>query len=949
MTRASPLRIARWLLAALALPALGYLLLVNLFLAFGLPWAFKSTNTVNATVRRAWSVWPGVVHVRGLRVVFQDHNLQWSLDIERARVRLRLGELPSKIFHATEVSGSGAVFRMRHRIEPQSKNAPWVNALPPIPEFPAPAVFEARVPEPPVSDADYALWTVHLENVDVGVREAWVHFVRYSADRGGGRARGAFRLKPARTLWVGPASLTLDAGRVTLGGEELTKSLSGKISCTVHPFDVRVPDGREVLRFITTDIELEGQNATPDPVLRSFGPDSGLSLKTTPGELRISARFRRGIASEGSLVRLESPRIDSEYRGFHLDARRVVTQLLAEPGNQAEASLAFALGELTARGTKTKPAQIRGALALNASSGLDTGGEFSQIERKLQLEQVDVPDARLLDTLTKASLFRAGAASFQLDARERGGVLEGTTHAQLHKVVVGSGRTEARLDGRFEAKLFEARQGEGSGRVTLDAQLSRPRLDFSSKSEGRLALSETGRLRLLASLRRDRHGAVGSQFELASAELRVTRTSEEEWRDVARIHGLRLKGNLNQSASGKLDAKLGLRSTRLHALLGNTWLRARSDLVLTLSDFDETRESGHVESELRLSEGTAVTQGGSSCPWGTLPNAKLRLGVDFTRSSAQAKLDASIDKARFSWGDFHAGGRVALTARIDSPDRKRGVGVLDFSTHVTQAALTSGANEGAGWEAKIPELLLSGTMVASEKLSGTLSLSAKRTAARIGHTKMQTDFDAATALSAIDLRRREARFSGKFSFENARLSAGHERIEGWWANIHADSALLIARENVDLSVPFRAELRDGRPGMAILAAEGSVPSFVADSLPLRQLAVTGTVQRRCRLTNFRFTQASGGPLIGRGLLNSTSDAVRGAFLVRLDALKALSAGVEVAPSDTGVSIFAGDDWLRERTKALEDMVRRALDEPCTTPPAECSAESDSNERLESRR
>jgi hypothetical protein len=36
-----------------------------------------------------------------------------------------------------------------------------------------PPVFEARVPSPPIPDAKYDLWTVHIEDVDVQVRELW--------------------------------------------------------------------------------------------------------------------------------------------------------------------------------------------------------------------------------------------------------------------------------------------------------------------------------------------------------------------------------------------------------------------------------------------------------------------------------------------------------------------------------------------------------------------------------------------------------------------------------------------------------------------------------------------------------------------------------------------------------------------------------------------------------
>lgn len=64
MKATKPLRIARWLLVGCFASALIYLLTANLFLRFGLPLLFRSTNSVNATVANAWTIWPGVVHVR---------------------------------------------------------------------------------------------------------------------------------------------------------------------------------------------------------------------------------------------------------------------------------------------------------------------------------------------------------------------------------------------------------------------------------------------------------------------------------------------------------------------------------------------------------------------------------------------------------------------------------------------------------------------------------------------------------------------------------------------------------------------------------------------------------------------------------------------------------------------------------------------------------------------
>lgn len=934
-------RAARWSLGLLLLPALLYLLAANLFLRFGLPWAFKSTNTVNATVKTAWTVWPGVVHAHGVRIVFQDHNLQWSLDLDEARLKLRLRELFAMTFHATEVTGSGAVFRMRHRIDPGSKDAPWVRTLPPIPEYPAPAVFEARVPEAPVSDADYALWTVHLENVDVGVREIWAHFVRYHGDQGGARARGAFRLRPARTLWVGPASLTLDAGRLTLGNEELAHSFSGKIRCTVHPFDVRVPDGREVFRFISTELELSAVGATPDPALRLFSPDSPLSLDTEPGALRVSARVRRGKFSEDSWVGLASARVRAGYRDFRLDARQVVARAAGGAGERVESSLRFASAELSALTEPVQPARIDGAFAALSSSGLDAAGEARQLERRLELARVELPDARLLNALGGTVSVASGRIGFQLHADEREGTVRASSEAQLERLQLRQGQGRAELGGTLSASLSDARPSEGTGRLAVEAQFSRARFDASTGARG-FSLREAGTLRVKSELRQDAQRKIRGHFQVKSSKLSLAKIEATSRHEMLRLTGLQLAGELNRGANGRLDGTIRAHSSETRALIGSTWLRARSTLRLTLARVDPSRESGHVASELAIHDLAAVTEGGSDCPWATLGSARIALDLGFTREDALATVNAKLTRAHFTWGDFQARGAADFSARLTTYDRSNEMGSVSFSTRATGVSLQSGANDRTGWDAQIPSLVLTGDLNGKKVMAGKLALSAPDAKARIGGTKLKTDFSALTALKSVDIARREARFSGMFSVSNARLTAGEEQIKGWWANISADSGLLVARDNVDLSLPFQAALRDAQPGLALLAAKGSLPSLIVDALPLRELAVTGTVQRKCRVTNFRFTQASGGPLLGRGLLNSTSDAVRGAFLVRLADLQAISAGVELGANAGGVSLLAGDDWLQERTRALDERVKQTLAQPCPTPPAECSGGGDAS-------
>ena len=101
--RSTTVRVAFWIVvAALGLEAT-YVVAANSFLAFGgVQKMFASTNTVKGDFASAWTLWPGTIHIRGLELVIQDHNVQSTIQMDRTEVVLRLRELPAKVFHATE-------------------------------------------------------------------------------------------------------------------------------------------------------------------------------------------------------------------------------------------------------------------------------------------------------------------------------------------------------------------------------------------------------------------------------------------------------------------------------------------------------------------------------------------------------------------------------------------------------------------------------------------------------------------------------------------------------------------------------------------------------------------------------------------------------------------------------------------------------------------------------
>jgi hypothetical protein len=245
-------RSLRVLVVVLLVLVLAYPVVANVFLAIGgVQKAFEGNKTVQVDFRRAWSFWPGRVHVSDIHITMQDRNVQFELEIPSVDVTVRLGDLFDRTFHATRVRGSGVVFHFRHRISPASAGEPFVRDLPSIPGFEDPPLLEPGEPPAPPDEAHFRLWTVQLENVDVEVRDLWIQMFRY---QGKGRAIGAFRLRPTQRIWVGPAELRLERGRIDRGAREMADVIDGFVSCKVEDFDVQAVRGLDVFHFVSADV-----------------------------------------------------------------------------------------------------------------------------------------------------------------------------------------------------------------------------------------------------------------------------------------------------------------------------------------------------------------------------------------------------------------------------------------------------------------------------------------------------------------------------------------------------------------------------------------------------------------------------------------------------------------------------------------------------------------------
>ena len=988
-----------------------YLLGANVFLNFGLlPLVFDSTDQVRTTISGGWSVLPGRVHVRNVRFIFKDHNLEFSIDMSSAFMVLHLTELAQHTVHASHLRGEGVVYRMRHRIDPWSKHEPFVGALPPIPEYPSPAVFEARVPEKPLTDAEYNLWSMHFDDVDATVSEFWVQTFRY---QGHGRVRGQFKFKPARTLWVGPAKLELEPGLLSAGSYRVAPGLHGQIDCVVHPFDVRPVQGFDPLRYISARIRLDSPSLDPQ-FYALFGGNTSPRVASASGSLHMDVETRHGVLAPES-------RVDIVQRGFEiraaqgeLDAAQLELHAGLDPKIGSQATLIIDGGVLREPIAPGHAPTIEHVSASVVSANRDTSRDFGFKEARLNEARVRLGDASWLNRWLESNGFALshGAVSLKAHGRYADSLLDGDAVLESDGVGASFGEKNAQhldyagtlalqleradlaqLTGKLNADLsgrsFQADLGKDAGQFRfaglqahVEAQrdargnalsgqaklwnLSASGDGFVVRAPGVIAKAhseqaESG-LQLthfdaeVPLLQAEGRGARLTTAAIARGTFAQQKNQPEKklevWATLQRPRAVLGSKPVKTAATPRVELHAALASDALGALsgklaslpaawvveAGNLRFTGKSALAADFAKLDLARHSGELSAQL---VSTRVTLGDTTqnadCPWSRVESLQLSAAAKLlARGSTSFSLNGDARQTELNWGDFLTRGDIALRAHFDQGlVTNDGDGRVDVE--LRNASLQSGGGGGKGWAANVPELGVRAILARkSGKLSGTAHLDAPAARGRIGATRVSTDLAADFTMDALDLLANTMHGSGAVHVRNAALPNVTEPIAGWWADIKLDSLFARAEKNLELGGTFRADLRDATPGLAVLAQQGSLPKWVASAFPLRDLTVTGSLARRCRLTDIHLVQLAGGPAVARGRLQSLPDGFQGALLVRVAGFQALSAGLDFDAEHTHFGMFSGDDWLARFNQSFDQKSENAVKLVCPPDPNTCN-------------
>jgi hypothetical protein len=625
-------------LVTLLVLALAYPVGANVFLsAGGVKKLFEHTDSVKVDYRRAWSFWPGRVHVDDIKVTVKDRNVQFVLTIPRVDVTLSLRELLHRTFHATRVRGEGLSFRFRHRIEPESAGLPFVRALPPVPPFADPPLRETGPPKPPLDEAHYNLWTVHIEDVDVGVREVWAQMFRYE---GTARALGAFRLRPAKRIWVGPAELRMEGGTLASGPEQAASSIRGSITCKVDDFDTEAVHGMEPFHFISarTKLELEVPNLAAVDFLA--GPQASFALEDGSGAIDVDAALDHGVFTGDTRLAYRTSHLGFATRSvkFQLDGDLTLSAEGPTAQGPPRVSLALPAGELRFEGARGPPIELRDAGATVASSSADVTEPWSFDGPNAELTAV-FGDLRSLGDVP-------GARSFPLRfVRGRG---------EAHLAMTTTADRGPR--GRFEVDLHEV-------------------------------VAERGAMQFMAASLMSR-GALSLEGVSGHVRIEGVRAGEPLGCPWTKVGAIALEGRLRRGARGRFETDVEGRVERASFQWGS--FRVGAPRTALWGSWD----GGRLSTELRADALDLRSAGGAPKGWEagigtTFLSADLQVSGDEVRGPARVEVKRLMGQV----GNTPLEGDLYGTLRLASGDPSHRAGDVSGLVQARRVALRAGTHD----------------------------------------------------------------------------------------------------------------------------------------------------------------------------------------------------------------------------------------------------------------
>ena len=469
-------RIVRAVLVAVIALQVLYLVATNVFLNTRLAPRVINRRPQRFEIRwrSAWSLWPGMVSLRGVETRGQSRSLDWYARLDTVTATFHVLPLANRTVHLRSVHASGVDYRQRRILAPGATPRFPVADLPPIPGVfdASPASSGSHGPPKPPGPA----WTVVADRIQCDIDQLWFDRFRFA---------GSMRLETPMGLIVhgpmefGRIRLTMTKGDLLAGREKIFADLALDVDARIHPFAPRESKRLGFFRSLSGRFDLRSPSSSLFFLDAYFRSTPWVHFNERAGG-RITFVLERGRLQPGTSLTIVNDHADLQVIDRRILGPGVIRGHVEMVDGKPQSTLTATLREFQVVPLDSDVPFARGRDAtLQATSRTpDFCNPFTDVRLVF-----DMPEGYLLDPTFYNRLIPAGS-SFRL--------VSGTGTLRYH--LEGS-RAEQGLHGGIDLTLEDGaatfKSARIHGNMALHARLRQasPKDKFFDISGTRLDLS----------------------------------------------------------------------------------------------------------------------------------------------------------------------------------------------------------------------------------------------------------------------------------------------------------------------------------------------------------------------------------------------------------------------------------------------------------------------------
>lgn len=461
-------------------------------------WINKHPEKLRITFDSVWPIVPGMVRIRGFRMVNQGRGDQLEGTVDRVWGAINPLELPAGRLHIVWLRATGVTFRLRNRPATAAEAASFPVSLPPIEGV----AWEPFAGAPPGLDKKKkdGLTIVFTRSRLDDVRDVWLFDRRV---RGPGTVVASVTVHGDGRIAIPHADVRFEGARIENGKDETYSGIRVRVLGEMAAFGSDETNDAALLALIRARVDLEARMPSGAAYLNAFLHNAPW-IRFGGGEAGLAAHLSVGAGrlAPGGYLELSAHELQADFAGFTARGKaRTRLDVVSTDGEGGDAKLVVAFDQYELRRRKEDPEPVlrgRGLRIAATTPGSLAAIPPTEFSGRVELGRAEFPRLDFVNELFAGGgdlQLRGGAAKVvgAFDVAGSGSSCKGSMKVTAEGLSVDAGGVA--MTGAFSLVLsvpngdFLKRSFDVDGtRLTLD------RFSFASRHEAASAADWSARV-----------------------------------------------------------------------------------------------------------------------------------------------------------------------------------------------------------------------------------------------------------------------------------------------------------------------------------------------------------------------------------------------------------------------------------------------------------------------